>query len=175
MLRSFVVLCLVLASPAWAEVIPFSGSDPMTDATYSGVRITSVDGQASINFICDSGRPNPRVMFNNERFLGGKFFELAYRIDKKKMQSHAFWTYPNHKSGSLYAMYFDVVSEDDKRKARNLGLWEGAPARFVDDFVGGTSALVRVWDYNRQDYTYKFNLAGLAENLDALRDCYPRP
>lgn len=58
------VICL-FSTPVLAYVEPVTGGDEFTGATYSGVAITSNDGDATLYFICESDQPLPRIVFKS--------------------------------------------------------------------------------------------------------------
>ena len=100
MLRAIIVLCLLLALPARAEVTATSDSDPIEGTTYVGVRITSVDKRAAIDFLCGSDSAVPRVRFTHgEAFIESdslwawaifRNFRLEYRVDQSKKRAYKF-------------------------------------------------------------------------------------
>jgi hypothetical protein len=42
----------------------------------------------------------------------------------------------------------------------------------IDDFVVGSSAYIRVWDYNGKSYTYKFALTSIHSEIQVISECY---
>lgn len=166
-LKLILAILVFVPATAFSTVTTFKGSDEMTGASWSGIKLTSTNDQASLYFVCDiylnlfqepSGTNTPRILFSHEEFIisSGRRFTLAYKIDDDEITEYYFRAKPDSKSGSL-----SEPDEDDYRE-------------FISNFVKGNRAFVRVWDFRGKMFTYKFNLSGIVKNLNALKGCYPQ-
>ena len=172
---------VAVSSHASADVYVISGSDPKNDTNYSGMEIWSRDTNARISFVCMSGRSRVTVRFQHNDFLtsSGEIFQLDYRIDTKPKTEHYFMANPDLRSGQFWIGYGHIYEDrygpepSDQASSNEHQAWrKKIEDQFVTDFAQGTTAVVRVFDYNDAPYDYCFDLTGVTKNLVALKPCY---